>query len=188
MRTIIYFIYRCLHDFIFSYVLWIVGFLPSMHLRMFIYKYIYRMNLDKNVIIYKGCEIRSPKKLKIGKGSIIGDNAILDARCGLTIGENVNFSSGVEIWTLQHDYRDPEFKCTPEHCGPVFIGDRAWIGPRVTILHSVSIGEGAVVGAGAVVTKDVEPYTVVAGVPAKKVGERPQNLSYVFNGSHRHFI
>jgi len=181
-------IYCFYHDFVFGYLLWLVGYIPSMHIRIFIYRYLYCANIAKTAIIYKGCEIRTPKKLHIGKGSIIGDNAMLDARCGLTIGENVNFSSSVEIWTLQHDYRDPDFKCVPGHCGPVTIGDRAWIGPRVTILHSVNIGEGAVVGAGAVVTKDVEPYTVVAGIPAKKVAERPRNLRYVFDGSHRHFI
>lgn len=180
-----YSIIRC---FFKDYLLWLVGYIPSMHLRMFIYRYIYRIALDKHVIIYKGCEIRNTKGLKIGRGSIIGDNAMLDARRGITIGNNVNFSSGVEIWTLQHDYRDPNFACNLEHTGPVTIGDRAWIGPRVTILHSVNIGEGAVVGAGSVVTKDVEPYTVVAGIPAKKVAERPRNLTYEFDGTHRHFI
>lgn len=188
MKATIKYLYKLYQDFVFSYILWIIGFFPSMHIRMFIYRRIYNIRLGKNVIIYKGCEIRAPKKLKIGKGSIIGDNAMLDARCGIIIGDNVNFSSGVEIWTLQHDYRDPDFKCTSEHSGAVLIGDRVWIGPRVTILHSVNIGEGAVVGAGAVVTKDIEPYAVVAGIPAKKIAERPKNLMYEFSGSHRHFI
>lgn len=175
-------------DFVGVYLLWIVGYIPSMHVRMFLYRHIYRIRIAPNVIIYKGAEIRGLKKLKIGSGSIIGDNAMLDARAGLTIGENVNFSSGVEIWTLQHDYRDPEFKCNPDHYGPVSIGNRAWVGPRVTILPNVSIGEGAVVAAGAVVTRNVNPYEVVGGVPAKKIGDRPKNLIYTFNGKHRHFI
>jgi len=165
-----------------------IAFIPSMHIRMFFYRHIYGMNLGKNVIIYKGAEFRNPEGLVIDKGSIIGDNAILDARASITIGSFVNFSSEVHIWTLQHNYRDPEFRCTPAHYGPVKIGDRAWIGPRVTILHSVNIGEGAVVAAGAVVTKDVPPYTVVGGIPAKKIGERPRNLVYTFDGSHRMFL
>ncbi len=50
--------------------------------------------------------------------------------------------------------------------------------PRCIILPGVTVGEGAVVAAGAIVTKDVEPYTVVAGVPARKISDRPKNLNY----------
>lgn len=64
----------------------------------------------------------------------------------------------------------------------VTIKDRVWLGSNVIVLPGVTIGEGAVCCAGCVVTKDIEPYTVVAGIPAKKVGERPQNLIYEFNG------
>lgn len=174
-----------LKDTLFLY--WI-SFFPSMHVRMFFYRWIYGMSLGKNVVIYKGAEFRNPEGLYVGEGSIIGDDAVLDARVGIKIGSFVNFSTGVHIWTLQHDYRDPDFRCTPEHSGPVKIGDRVWIGPRVTILHSVVVGEGAVIAAGAVVTKDVPPYTVVGGIPAKKIGDRPRNIHYKFNGSHRNFL
>lgn len=179
---------KLIKDFIEVYLLWLVGYIPSMHIRMFVYRYLYGIQMAPNVFVYKGVEIRGRKKLIIGFGTIIGDDSMLDARAGITIGENVNFSSGVQIWTLQHDYRDPEFRCVPDHYGPVTIGNRVWIGPRVTILPNVSIGEGAVVGAGSVVTKDVPPYFVVAGIPARKIGERPRNLTYVFNGKSRHFI
>ena len=157
-------------------------------LRIFYYRYIFGVETSKNVVVYSGCEIRSPLKLSIGEGAIIGDNAILDARAGITIKKNVCLASNVSIWTYQHDYRDPEFRCTEGHFGPVIIEDRAWIGANTVILHDVTIGEGAVVAAGAVVTKDVPPFTLVGGVPAKVIGNRPQNLTYKFNGSHRHFI
>ena len=163
------------------FIFWI-GQIHSHLIRNFFYRYIQRIELGENVIIYSGCEIRNPSGLKIGKGTIIGNNAILDARAGLAIGENVNLSSNVSIWSLQHDYRDPDFACTPEHYGPVKIEDRAWIGPNVIILHDVTIGEGAVVAAGAVVTKDVPPFTLYGGVPAKLIGRRPRNLKYVFQG------
>lgn len=159
-----------------------VGFIPSHHIRNFIYKHVWLVDMGKDSIIYFGAEIRGAEKLHIGKGCIIGDNAILDARCGIFIGENVNFSSQVHLWTEQHDYNDSYFRCIPDRSGPITIGNRAWIGPRATILHSVTIGEGAVVAAGAVVTKDVEPYTLVGGVPAKKIGERNRDLRYEFKG------
>ena len=156
--------------------------------KMFFYRHVYHMDIAKKVVIYKDCEVRNPEAVSIGKGSVIGDNAILDGRAGLTIGENVVLASNVSIWTLQHDYRDPEFRCIKGHYGSVRICNRAWIGPNAIILHDVTIGEGAVVAAGAVVTKDVEPFTLVGGVPAKKIGERPKNLTYSFNGFHRPFI
>lgn len=165
-----------------------IGTIPSHHIRNFFYKYAYALQLGKDATIYYGCEFRSPANIAIGKGSIIGDCAILDGRAGITIGENVNFSSNVSIWTMQHDYRDPMFRCTPDHYGSVIIKDRAWIGPNVIILHDVTIGEGAVIGAGAVVTKDIPAYSLAAGVPAEVIGERPKNLLYSFNGSHARFL
>lgn len=142
--------------------------------------------MEKSVLHF-GAEIRAPQKLVIGKGSIVGDRAILDARNGIIIGENVNFSSEVAIWTEQHDHRDPLFNCNSGDNYQVIIGNRVWLGPRVTVLHSVTIGEGAVVAAGAVVTKDVEPFTIVAGIPARQIGIRNPNLIYEFSGESGYF-
>jgi maltose O-acetyltransferase len=58
------------------------------------------------------------------------------------------------------------------------IGDRVWIGSRATVLRNVTIGEGAVVAAGALVTQGVEPWSVVGGVPAKRIGSRSKKQSY----------
>ena len=107
---------------------------------------------------------------------------MLDARAGLTFGENVNISSNVSLYTYQHDHRDPYFRCTSDNAKPIIIGNRVWLGSNVTVLSGVNIGEGAVCCAGCVVTKDVEPYAVVAGIPAKKVNERPRDLRYEFKG------
>lgn len=160
-----------------------VGMIPSHTIRNFIYRKILLVNLDNYAIIYFGSEIRAPYNLEIGKGSIIGDKSILDARNGIKIGENVNLSSNVHIWTEQHDHRDPYFLCNSDSSFRVTIGDRVWIGPNVTILPRVEIGEGAVIGAGSVVTKNVEPFTIVAGLPAKKIGERNKELRYIFDGN-----
>ena len=125
------------------------------------------MVLAKYAIIYYGSEIRAPYNFKIGKGSIIGDKSILDARKEIEIGENVNFSSNVHIWTEQHDHRDPYFKCNSNHTFKVIVGNRAWVGPNVTILPKVKIGEGAVIASGSVVTKSIPAYSIAVGVPAK---------------------
>ena len=164
------------------------GLIPSHHLRNFIYRHLYLVDIGHNVAVYYGAEIRAGINLHIGNGSIIGDKAILDARNGIKIGENVNFSSEVHIWTEQHDHSDPDFQCMSDSSFGVTIGNRAWIGPGVTILHSVSIGEGAVVAAGSVVTKDVAPFSIVAGIPAKKIGERNKNLRYSLHGEHLSFL
>ena len=164
---------------------WIIkaGFIPSVRVRRFLYRKVLRMDIGKHAVIYSGAELRSPELIRIGTGCIIGDKAILDGRCGIAIGNNVNLSTGVWIWTAQHDYNSPSFGCDGK-CGKVSIGDRAWIGPRVIILPGCTVGEGAVVAGGAVVTKDVPPYTVVGGVPAKEMGKRNRNLEYVFDGGH----
>ena len=157
-----------------------VGMIPSHKIRNFIYRKVLLVDMAEYAIIYFGSEIRAPYNLKIGKGTIIGDKSILDARNGIEIGENVNFSSNVHIWTEQHDHRDPYFECNSDHSFKVIIGNRAWVGPNVTILPKVKIGEGAVIAAGSVVTKNVEPFTIVAGLPAKKIGDRNRDLRYVF--------
>lgn len=164
-----------------------VGMIPSHHVRNSIYRYIFRVELAPKAIIYYGAEIRSHSRLRIGNSSI-GDKAILDARNGIEIGNYVNLSTGVQIWTEQHSHDDPWFRCISGSSFRVKIDDRAWIGPRVTILHSVHIGEGAVVAAGSVVTKDVEPFAIVAGIPAKKIGERTKDLLYTSLGEHLPFL
>lgn len=164
------------------------GLLPSHHIRNFIYSRIFGVQLGKGAVIHYGAEIRSHTKLIIAQNTKIGDKSILDARNGIEIGKNVNFSTGVQIWTEQHDHRDPWFRCISGPHFKVKIGDRAWIGPRVTILHSVNIGEGAVVAAGSVVTKDVPSFAIVAGIPAKVIGERNRNLEYILDEKSSPFL
>lgn len=163
-----------------------ISIIPSNHIRRFLYRGL-GARIGKNAIIHFKTEIREPTKLIIGKGSIIGDNAILDARSGLKIGDNVNLSSNVSIYTLQHDHRDPYFACLQNRRMEVVIGNRVWLGSNVIVLPGVTIGEGAVCCAGCVVTKDIDSYTVVAGIPAKPVGKRPSNLRYEFKGKSCRF-
>ena len=170
------------------FVIFNISYIPSCHFRKLLYKGL-GVKMGKNVTIHFRAELRAPEKLSLGDGAIIGDNAILDARRGLTIGRNVNLSSNVSIYTLQHDHRGPYFGLPSEDKLKlsVEIDDRAWLGANVIVLPGVHIGEGAVCCAGCVVTKDVEPFAVVAGIPARKVNERPRNLKYEFKGKSCRF-
>lgn len=157
------------------YMLNLVGKIPGQYIRNFLYNWFFKIKIGCNSVIYNNCEIRDSHKITIGDYSSIGDHCILDGRGGLTIGNSVNFSTGVWVWTMQHQVNDPDFAC---ESAEVVIEDYAWLSCRSVILPGVRIGKGAVVAAGAVVTKDVEPYTIVGGVPARKIGERSKELRY----------
>lgn len=152
----------------------LVGKLPNHALRVAALRFC-GATIHPDATIYHGFEVRQSRRLLIGARSSIGNGAILDARGGLTIGCDVNLSTDVHIWTAQHAWAAPDFAYIS---APVIIGDRAWISTRVTILPGCTIGEGAVVAAGAVVTGDVAAFSLVGGVPAKVLGQRPRNLSY----------
>lgn len=151
----------------------LVAYIPLQSFRNSILR-ILGMKINK-AVIYGTFHIRKPSKISIDEGSVIGHGVTLDGRNGITIGKNVNFSSEVMIWTMQHDYNDIGFCASG---GPVVIEDYAWISVRAIILPNVTIGRGAVVAAGAVVTKDVEAFTVVGGIPAKKIANRNHNIQY----------
>ncbi len=103
----------------------------------------------------------------------VGKNVFINACCkfqdqgGIEIGNDVLIGHSVVIATLNHDI-NPETRAdmTPKR---VKIGNNVWIGSNVTILAGVTIGDGAVVGAGSIVTKDVPPYSIAAGNPAKVI-------------------
>ena len=101
--------------------------IPSHRIRNFIYRRILGIHMEKDVTVYYGTEFRTPWKISIGAGTIIGDQCILDGRNGIEIGRNVNFSTGVWIWTMQHDYNAVDFSLSAK--GRVRIGERAWLGP-----------------------------------------------------------
>lgn len=146
----------------------IVTFIPCRVLRNTLYR-LCRAKIGKHVRIYIGCRTRKTKSLRIGNNCNILDGTILDALGGITIGNDVSISFRCNLISGGHDIQDPYF---PGDHRPIVIHDHVWIGAGATVIRGVTIGEGAVVCAGAVVTKDVEPYTVVGGVPAKTIGRR----------------
>ncbi|GIG53651.1 sugar O-acetyltransferase [Demequina activiva] len=89
----------------------------------------------------------------------------------ITIGDDVLIAPKVGLYTANHAFDANERAAGACWARPITIGDRVWIGGGVSILGGVSVGEGAVVGAGSVVIRDVPPFTVVAGNPAREIRE-----------------
>lgn len=121
------------------------------------------------VRIQGGAEVWQPWKLTIGENSWIDGGVKLYSVDEIKIGANAVISEGAFICTASHDFTSPIFELTT---APITIGDCAWIASRAIVLPGVTIGEGAVVAAGSVVTKDVEPWTIVGGNPARALKRR----------------
>jgi len=110
-----------------------------------------------------------PWNLNIGDWSSIGEYAFIYNLGKVTIGKCATVSHRAHLCAGTHDYQDPSL---PLLRPPIFIGDQAWICADAYIGPGVSVGEGAVIGARAVVVKDVAPWTVVAGNPARVLKRR----------------
>lgn len=159
------------------FVLTAAGWIPVHAFRLALYR-MAGVKIGRQSSFHWRTRFFSPWKLDIGHNSIVGNDAMLDARNGISIGNNVSLAMGVWIWTMEHDPQDPCYGVTG---GPVIIEDYAWISCRAVILPGVTVGKGAVVAAGAVVTRDVPPYAIVGGVPARVIGERNRDLRYTLN-------
>lgn len=109
------------------------------------------------------------RMLSIGARSFINAPVYFDCSARISVGAGVSIGHHCVIITTGHRIGGAEFRAADRQVRPVAIGAGAWIGACVTILPGVTIGEGAVVAAGAVVSRDVEPNTLVGGVPAKPI-------------------
>jgi acetyltransferase-like isoleucine patch superfamily enzyme len=126
--------------------------------------------------VQMGCRFLNGRKVHFGARNAVNFGCLFDGRrYRIITGDDVSIGPEAAILTLGHDPHAPDFA---EQGGDVVIGNRVWIAYRAIILPGVRIGEGAVVAAGAVVARDVEPYQIVAGVPARPVGERTRDLGY----------
>jgi len=151
--------------------------IPLPHLRMDLYRAA-GMDVDPTSNIMMHAFVLQARDIHIGPNCIIGPFTTLDGRGTLTIGRNVNIAGEVLTIGGHHAVDSP----TAEGIlGKVVIEDNAWIAMRATILPGVTIGEGAYVAAGAVVNRDVEPYTLVGGVPARKIRDRTRDIQYTLN-------
>jgi len=106
-------------------------------------------------------------KLIIGDNTFINVGTIISAHHLVQIGKNCQIAPGVVI--MDNDFHDTANHDAEARPTPIIIGDNVWLATRAIIVKGVTIGEGATVASGAVVTKDVPPYSIVAGVPAKVI-------------------
>lgn len=124
-----------------------------------------KVNIEHNALF--------SEKVSLGDYSGIGVNAKIYGTC--VIGDRVMMGEDCTIITRnhKHDRLDiPMMEQGFEEEKPVHIGNDVWLGDRVIVLPGVHIGDGCVIGAGAVVTRDIPPYSVAAGVPAKVIKTR----------------
>jgi len=125
--------------------------------------------LGWKVLIRPGVRIVFPWKLVVGDHCWIGDNATLYNIAPITIGEHSVISQDAYLCTGTHDYREVSF---PLIASAIAVESECWIAAGAFVGPGVTIRYGAVVGAGSVVLSDVESATIVAGIPARKVGLR----------------
>ena len=133
-----------------------------------------KMNCGKNVSLRDRTIIYCPERLTIADNVSINSGVTILAQGGVSIGEYTMISSGVTIVSVNHDYSKLGKEAWEGQIKkPVIIGRDVWIAAGAIILPGVTIGDGAVVAAGSVVSRDVPPYSVVAGLPAAVTKERP---------------
>jgi putative colanic acid biosynthesis acetyltransferase WcaF len=125
--------------------------------------------IGKGVSILPSCKVWAPWNLTIGDHSCLSENVDCYSVDTITIGTQVVVSQGAFLCCASHDISSPIMELIYK---PIVIGDHAWVAARAFVAPGVTLGEGAVVGACAVVIKDVEPWTVVGGNPAKFVKNR----------------
>lgn len=150
------------------FVLHCIGFVPCHFIRRFFYR-LAGVKIGAGSAVHTGARFYNPGNIEIGRDTIIGEKAVLDGRDKLIIGNHVDIASEVMIYNSEHDIESSNFQAVHK---PVTVEDYVFIGPRAIILPGVAIGKGAVIAAGAVVTKNVDAFQIVGGIPAILIGKR----------------
>lgn len=165
---------RFIFDLVYYLYNYFVSYIPFYTIRHLFLKHFLRIQFEENTSFHLGVFFVG-RYLKIGKGTIINRNCMIDSRSGVEIGNDVSISPDVHLISGSHAINSVSF----EYKGAkIIIDDNVFIGSRATILQGVKIGKGAVVSAGAVVVKDVMPFEIVGGMPAKRIGERMKTINY----------
>ncbi|GAB3769405.1 hypothetical protein GCM10028818_05420 [Spirosoma horti] len=133
------------------------------------------IHVDKGSTIHRNVKFFHISNFSLGKNSVINFGCYLDNRRGIFIGNNVGIAHNTKIYTLGHNFESPKFETKG---APVFIEDNVFIFSNALIMPGITIKEGSIILAGSVVTKDVEPFTIVGGNPAKYIKERSSEINY----------
>lgn len=141
-----------------------------------VYKLFHPKQFAGKSTFYSIPRIHRPDRLRCGEGLKVNGSVFINADGGVKIGERVTLSYGVTIMAASYDV-DLFFRGERVHKNKgIEIGNDVWIGANATILDGVHICDHVIIGAGAVVTKDISiPYSVYAGVPAKRISDREKN-------------
>nr|OEF68128.1 hypothetical protein A152_20265 [Vibrio tasmaniensis 1F-187] len=127
------------------------------------------MFIDSNVYFRYPSTIYLGQDVSINRGCEFYTSWHDKASTKITIANNVRLGPAIRFFAAGHDGRDISL---PDNSASIVVEDNVWIGGNATVLQGVTIGEGAIVAAGSVVTKNVEPYTVVGGIPAVYIKDR----------------
>jgi len=125
--------------------------------------------LGSNCHFYPRSRVWAPWNLECADGVALGDEAEIYNPSLVTLGSHAIVSQQAYICGATHDYNDPAF---PLISFPMSLGAYSWVCARASVSPGVNVGEGAVLGLGSVATRDLEPWTVYAGVPAQRVKQR----------------
>jgi acetyltransferase-like isoleucine patch superfamily enzyme len=142
-------------------------------LRAFFWSFFLK-KIGKNVSIMSNVTFMSPQKIEIGNHVLINTGSKIGGQNGVKIGNFVLIGYNVNLVSENHAFSNPvqPIKNQGYFGGPIVLEDDIWIGANAVILPSVKIGRGAIIGANAVVTKNVAPFSIVGGIPAKKIKDR----------------
>lgn len=125
--------------------------------------------LGNNCCIYPKAKIWAPWNLVCENTLAVADDAEIYNPSLVILKNHSVVSQQAYLCTATHDYNDPAF---PLISAPITLGAYSWVCARATVQPGVTLGEGSVLGLGAIATKDLEPWSVYVGIPAKKISER----------------
>lgn len=133
-----------------------------------------RLQIGREVLLEPGVWITAPgtARVRIGEGTFLNKGVMVAAEERVEIGAHCMLANGCFVSDASHRFDDPDKPITWqgfESKGPTRIGDNCWLGANVVVTSGVSIGERCVIGANSVVTRDIEPFSIAAGAPAKAI-------------------